>query len=93
MYKVIMLSPYKYFRYMFKRHGLRLFKVTDTGYPRVFALGVCYHSTKEIVVCKVGNYEQRFRHEQGHEHGLEHVPITKVGYLMHPWGFLRGDKY
>ena len=85
MYKIHLLPLVPYITYRIKRHGLKfLLKPTDSGYPCILALGVCYHSTKEIVICKVLNWKLRLLHELGHEYGLKHVKV------MHPWGFLRG---
>lgn len=89
MYDIKIMGPLPYFRHQLKRHGLkRLLSLTDSGYPRILALGVCYHSTKEIVICKALNWKLRLLHELGHEYGLKHVRAK--GRVMHPWGFLRG---
>ena len=54
-YNVIRLSLKEYFKYRIRRHGVKpLLKLTDSKYPKILALGVCYHSTKEIVIAKVG---------------------------------------
>lgn len=94
MYKIILLPLKKYLVYRIKRHGFfSLLGLTDSGYPQILALGVCYYRTQELVVCTVGNWELRLEHEDGHRRGLNHVPIWQVGYVMHPWGILRGKKY
>lgn len=94
MYTVILLPLRKYIAYRIKRHGfLSLLKLTDSGYPQILALGVCYYRSQELVVCTVGNWKLRLEHEDGHRKGLNHVPIWKVGYVMHPWGIFRGKKY
>ena len=93
MYQVHLLPLLSYLAYMVQRHGfLSLLKLTDSGYPRILALGVCYHATREIVICTVGSWELRLEHEKGHEQGLKHTPLWKIGYIMHPWGILRGWK-
>jgi predicted Zn-dependent protease len=89
MYNVKIMSIIPFFVYRLKRHGLKLLtKITDSGYPSILALGICYHSSNEIIICKVLNWKLRLMHELGHEYGLEHT--KKKGHVMHPWGFLRG---
>ncbi len=89
MYKIKIMGLLPFFLYKFKRHGFKyLTKPTDSGYPCILALGICYHSSKEIVICKVLNWKLRLLHELGHEYGLKH--IKKKGHVMHPWGLLRG---
>jgi len=90
-YKIIRLPLKEYLKWRIDRHGLKeLCKPTSSHYPKMFALGVCYHSTKEIVIAKVGRWELRELHEVGHSNGLRHT--NKIGYVMHPWGILRGNK-
>lgn len=90
-YNVIRLSLKEYFKYRIKRHGVKpLLKLTDSKYPKILALGVCYHSTKEIVNAKVGRWELRELHEIGHSNGLRHTSVWDFGYVMHAYGFLRG---
>lgn len=76
-----------------RRKGLRtlLTSKTDTKYPLILALGICYHREKLISVARVGRWKLRIDHELGHAKGLTHT--MKPGYVMHPWGFLRGNKY
>ena len=89
MYEVKIMSLLAFFFYRLNRHGIKyLIKPTGSGYPRILALGLCYHSSEEIVVCKVLNWKLRLLHEISHEFGLKHT--GKWGTVMHPWGFLRG---
>ena len=91
-YKEKILSPIKYFKYRIHRHGLKyLLKLTTNKYPKIFALGICYHSTSEIIVCKIFNWKLRLEHERGHMNGLKHT--MRHGFVMHPWGIYRGTKY
>lgn len=92
-YTIIRLPLKQYLKYRIKRHGgiKPLLKLTDSKYPKIIALGVCYHSTKEIIIAKVGKWELRLKHENGHTVGLQHT--MKLWHVMHPWGFLRGNKY
>lgn len=93
MVKVKRLGLVDYFKYRLETRTLKhLFSLTDSGYPRILALGY-YHPYEGIVVCTVLNWEQREAHEVGHACGHGHVPISKVGYVMHPWGILRGNKW
>jgi len=90
-YTISVLSVFDYYKYQVKRHGIKkLLTLTDSGYPRIFAWGVCYYSTQEIVVAQIGNWQQRVHHEIGHSFGRVHT--WKPGCIMHPWGLLRGDK-
>lgn len=91
-YKIVELSLKEYLKYRIKRHGgvKPLLKLTDSYYPKILALGVCYHSTKEIVIAKVGRWELRELHEIGHSDGLHHT--SRIGYVMNPYGILRGYK-
>lgn len=93
VYKIIRLSLKEYLKYRIKRHGIKpLLKLTDSNYPKILALGVCYHSTKEIVIAKVGRWELRELHEIGHSDGLHHTSVWDFYYTMNPWGIFRGDK-
>lgn len=92
-YNIIRLSLKEYLKYRITRHGIKyLCNLTSSHYPKILALGVCYHSTKEIVIAKVGRWELRELHEIGHSDGLHHTSIWKIGYLMNPYGILRGYK-
>ena len=92
MYNELILNVKDYFKYRVNRHGLKyLLKLTSSYYPKILALGVCYHSNKEIVICKIFNHELRLEHERGHARGLGHT--MKIGYVMNPYGILRGNKY
>jgi hypothetical protein len=93
-YKEKILSPVKYFKYRIHRHGLKyLLKPTTSKYPKIFALGICYHSTSEIIICKIFNWELRLEHERGHMNGLKHTSIWKIGFVMHAYGILRGYRF
>jgi len=93
-YTIIHLSLKEYLKYRIKRHGglKPLLKLTSSHYPKILALGVCYHSTKEIVIATIGRWELRELHEIGHSDGLHHTSVWDFGYLMNPWGILRGYK-
>ena len=79
------LNLVAYYWYMYQHIGLKkMFGLTDSKYPRFLALGWCSHSEKEIVICKIGNWQLRLMHEIGHEIGMKHV--MKEGFIMHPWG-------
>jgi hypothetical protein len=64
----------------------------DSYYPRVLSLGYYDPAVPEIVVATVGKWELRLEHEIGHSEGKKNVPVWKVGYVIHPWGFLRDEK-
>jgi hypothetical protein len=88
------LSIIQYYKYRLSNDGLRhLMSLTDSHYPRFLSLGYYDPNIPEIVVCTVLNWQLRLKHEQGHADGLKHVPIWKVGYVMHPFGLLRGELY
>lgn len=88
------LSLSDYYKAQFKRYGWKLFtKLSDTHYPYVLALGIYFPKEDLCRVAKVGNWKLRLQHEQGHREGLKHVPLWKVGYVMHPWGIFRGNYY
>jgi hypothetical protein len=82
-YERNILGPVAYYWYMYQHIGL-----TDSKYPRLLALGWCSHGEKEIVVCKVGNWQLRLMQEIGPEIGIKH--IMREGFVMHPWGHKRG---
>lgn len=91
-YKEEILNSVEYFKYRIHRHGFKhLLKLSDSKYPKILALGVCYHSTREIIICKIFNWELRLKHERGHADGLKHT--MQYGFVMHPWGICRGTKY
>ena len=91
MYKIKVLGFLEYYKYIIAYFGIKeLLKLTDSGYPKIFALGWCLHSWEEIVICKVGNYDLRKWHELGHYVGFDH--INQQGHVMHPWGIFRGRK-
>ncbi|NOR84660.1 hypothetical protein GQ473_00940 [archaeon] len=86
------LSIVDYYKYRINREGFKyIFELTSSKYPRVLSLGVCYLSTKDIVICKVLNWKLRLEHERGHAKGLVHT--MKIGYVMNPYGILRGARY
>ena len=88
--QIKVLSWLQYIKYRVELHGLEyLFERTSAGYPRFLSLGYYSKSKKEIVVAKVGNWQLRLKHEEGHADGLVHVWIR--GDVMHPIGFLRGS--
>lgn len=86
------LNPIDYYRFQLYMLGWKklLFKLTDTHYPYFLALGIYYPKQRKAVVCKVGRWELRRAHEMGHHAGLKHT--MRRGYIMHPWGLLRGWK-
>lgn len=88
MYEVAVLGVFQYYSKFATHFGIRMFSLTDSGYPTVFALGYCSHRTNEVVVCRIGNWRERLLHELGHVAGLEHDYTN--GTIMHPWGLLRG---
>ena len=90
-YKRNILSPVTYYWYMYQHiDQKKMFSLTDSKYPRFLALGWCSHREKEIVVCKVGNWQFRLMHEIGHEIGMNHT--MQEGFVMHPWGHKRGKR-
>ena len=88
MYEIKTLGVLQYYTKFAMHFGTRMFSLTDSGYPTLFALGYCSHRTNEVVVCRIGNWRERLLHELGHVSGLKHN-YTK-GNIMHPWGLLRG---
>ena len=87
--QVKVLPWLQYIKYRVSLHGWKyLFKKTSAGYPRFLSLGYYSKSKKEIVVAKVGNWQLRLKHEEGHADGLVHVLID--GDVMHPIGYKRG---
>lgn len=91
-YNVHILNPLGYLKYRINRNGITgLLKLTDSKYPKILALGTCYHWTRDIVICKIFNWELRLLHELGHEYGLKHT--YSAGRIMHPWGFMRGYSF
>lgn len=92
MYEELILNIKDYYAFRVKKGGLKyLLSITSSGYPRVLSLGVCMHDTKQIVICKVFNWKLRLKHERGHANGLRHT--SKIGYVMNPYGILRGHLY
>lgn len=90
-YEKKILGPVEYYLYMYNHWGLRkMISLTDSRYPRLLALGWCSHRDKEIVVCKIGNWQLRLMHEIGHEIGMKHT--MQEGFVMHPWGMKRGRR-
>lgn len=89
MYEVKILGVLEYYKYVIAYFGIRnLLELTDSGYPKIFSLGWCLHSRKEIIVCRIGDYELRKWHELGHSVGFGHT--KEHGHVMHPWGIFRG---
>jgi len=67
-YEKKILGLLKYYWHMYQYIGLKkMFGKTDSGYPRLLALGWCSHREKEVVVCKVGEWKLRLMHEIGNE--------------------------
>ena len=91
--KIIEFSLVEFYKYRIREHGLwYLFGFTSGHYPRFFSRGF-YNSKKDLIVIAIsGNWKLRLEHEKGHARGLKHTPIWKIGYIMHPWGILRGSK-
>lgn len=90
---IIKLGLWVFYKYRVEEHGIYyLFGLTDSYYPRIFSFGYYCPEDNKIVIALVGNWELRLEHEKGHSRGLKHVPLYKVGYVMHPWSFLRGKK-
>ena len=87
-YRVNILGVLSYYKYIISYFGWSILGLTDSHYPRFLALGWCLKPKKEIVICRLGNWELRKWHELGHTVGFKHV--MKRGHVMHPWGFLRG---
>jgi hypothetical protein len=88
--EILELSLMDYYKYRISEHGMRyLLEFTDSHYPRFLSTGF-YTPKGLIVVAKVGNWKLRIEHEKGHAKGLKHTSILKIGYVMHPWGILRG---
>ena len=82
-------SLIEYYKEVSKRLGWKWFAgLTDSHYPRFFALGICIYATHDIIVLKKGNWKLRLWHEIGHAVGLQHT--KEPGYVMHPWGSCRG---
>lgn len=89
---IMVLPVVEYFKWRKNRHSWKeLLTPTDTLYPRILALGVLYTSEHFTIIARCGNWKLRLAHELGHAKGLVH--IMTPGYVMHPWGFLRGTKY
>jgi hypothetical protein len=89
-YEVQIMSLISYFSFRISKHGLKelVTEKTTSGYPKILALGICYHATDQIMICKVGNWKLRLLHELGHEFKMGHV--MDDGKAMHPWGYKRG---
>lgn len=64
--------------------------LSDSGYPRFLARGVCFRSAEVIIALKLGNWQRTLMHEIGHMCGYEHT--NEHGHIMHPWGLFRGDE-
>jgi hypothetical protein len=91
MYTIHRFNVVNYYKYIIKVRGIKfLWGLTDSYYPRCFALAWCLHKSSEIVICKIGRWQLRELHEVGHVVGFEHV--YKIGWVMFPWGLLRGHK-
>jgi hypothetical protein len=88
MYTIRILTPVKYYATCIIEFGVKMLSLTDSYYPTFLALGYCFHRSKVIVVCKVGNWRLRAMHEIGHAVGLRHT--YQKGHVMHPWGIMRG---
>ena len=57
----------------------------------MFSLGYYSRAKNRIVVCRLGNWRLRLDHEQGHARGEVHT--WRVGFVMNPFGILRGGKW
>ena len=87
--QIKVLSWLQYIKYRVGLHEFKyLFEKTSAGYPMFLSLGYYSKSKKEIVVARVGNWQLRLKHEEGHANGMGHVCIR--GDVMHPYGILRG---
>lgn len=94
--KLTIYNPLGYFKFRLENYPLsNLLSLSDSGYPKIFALGI-YDPRFGSVVCDIGINKDYVNlliaHEEGHSRGLKHVKIWKIGYMMHPWGLLRGWK-
>lgn len=93
MIKEKLLSVKEYYKHRIGKRGfVHLLQITSSYYPRFLSMGYYDTANNEIVIAKMGNWKLRLEHERGHAQGLGHTPIEKVGYVMHPWGILRGPK-
>lgn len=61
---------------------------TESGYPKIMAMGWCSHPRREIVILKKGDWKTRLWHELGHEVGLKHDKNRHS--VMYPY-FWRGQ--
>lgn len=91
---VHLLGLSDYYKCRIHEHGIQyLFRFTRSGYPRFCSMGFYEPKNNIIVVAMVGNWKLRLEHEKGHAKGLKHTSVLKIGYVMHPWGILRGWKH
>ena len=85
-------NPIAYYAHRIRKGGWGyVWSRTSSGYPRVFSLGYYSRAKHRIVVCRLGNWMRRLDHEQGHARGEVHT--WRVGFVMHPFGLLRGGKW
>lgn len=66
---------------------------TESGYPKIMAMGWCSHPRREIVILKKGDWKTRLWHELGHEVGLKHDKNRHSVMYPYFWRGLAGWKY
>lgn len=65
--------------------------VAERLYRKLFLGGYCFRHNKTIFIREKRRFDIKLLcHERGHLRGMGHT--WKIGYLMHPYGLLRGWK-